>query len=199
MARMTVKNQGELLQFLSAGDANISSCKVYFSPKQSGEGTPSPENVRPIEGWSGVEVTHCGKNLFSTDHNNYSHPSTSYKASFEPEDMIFKNGELSGTVETGWRDTCVFSQNKPFLPGTYTLSFDYINGLGNYSWRPLIITRTYSGWYTAYKSVKAAANDEGHITTTFTADEPFYISMCLNSFGYATKTAVNKIYNIQLS
>lgn len=60
---MTVKNQGELLQFLSAGDANISSCKVYFSPKQSGEGTPSPENVRPIEGWSGVEVTHCGKNL----------------------------------------------------------------------------------------------------------------------------------------
>ena len=62
---MTVKNQGELLQFLSAGDANISSCKVYFSPKQSGEGTPSPENVRPIEGWSGVEVTHCGKNLFN--------------------------------------------------------------------------------------------------------------------------------------
>lgn len=64
MARMTVKNQGELLQFFSAGDANISSCKVYFSPKQSGEGTPSPENVRPIEGWNGVEVTHCGKNLW---------------------------------------------------------------------------------------------------------------------------------------
>ncbi len=33
-------------------------------PKQSGTGDPSPSNVRPISGWTGVNVTRCGKNLF---------------------------------------------------------------------------------------------------------------------------------------
>lgn len=34
---------------------------------QEGEGVPSPENVRPITGSSGVVLTHCGKNLFDKD------------------------------------------------------------------------------------------------------------------------------------
>ena len=37
--------------------------KVSFSPRQEGEGDPSPENVRPISGRTSVEVTRCGKNL----------------------------------------------------------------------------------------------------------------------------------------
>jgi hypothetical protein len=189
---------GEFLNFYTPRSQKIRSLKVYFSPKQAGSGTPSPENVRPISGWTGVEIGHCGKNLIDTSKNSCSHPSNGYKASVEPTDMIFRNGELSGTVETGWRDTCVFSQNVPFQPGTYRLSFDYINGIRNYNWRPICVTKTYTGWYTAYKVINAAANDSGHITTTFTADEPFYISMCLNSFGNSTVTAVNKIYNLQL-
>ena len=31
--------------------------KVSFSPRQEGEGDPSPENVRPITGWGSVKVT----------------------------------------------------------------------------------------------------------------------------------------------
>lgn len=34
-------------------------------PKQSGSGTPSPENIRPISGWTEVEATVSGKNLFN--------------------------------------------------------------------------------------------------------------------------------------
>ena len=64
MARLTVNKKGELIKFLSEGKANIRSCKVHFSPKQEGEGAPSPDNVRPIIGWTGVDITHCGKNLF---------------------------------------------------------------------------------------------------------------------------------------
>lgn len=34
-----------------------------IEPVQSGSGDPSPDNVRPISGWTGVELTRCGKNL----------------------------------------------------------------------------------------------------------------------------------------
>lgn len=35
-----------------------------FSPVQAGSGDPSPENVRPITGWSGATIYRSGKNLF---------------------------------------------------------------------------------------------------------------------------------------
>lgn len=38
---------------------------VTIEPVQSGTGDPSPSNVRPISGWSAVNVTRTGKNLFN--------------------------------------------------------------------------------------------------------------------------------------
>ena len=40
------------------------SCVVDIEPVQAGSGTPSPDNVRPITGWTGCEVDVCGVNLF---------------------------------------------------------------------------------------------------------------------------------------
>lgn len=37
---------------------------VNIEPVQSGSGNPSPDNVRPIAGWTGAKVTRCGKNMF---------------------------------------------------------------------------------------------------------------------------------------
>ena len=34
-----------------------------FLPVQAGTGDPSPDNVRPITGWTGVNVSHSGKNV----------------------------------------------------------------------------------------------------------------------------------------
>lgn len=56
---------GQIANFESDRAATIRSLKVYFSPKQSGTGDPSPENVRSISGWDGVTVQRAGKNLFS--------------------------------------------------------------------------------------------------------------------------------------
>lgn len=39
--------------------------KVNFEPIQAGEGDPSPENVRPISGWDGLQVARYGKNLLN--------------------------------------------------------------------------------------------------------------------------------------
>lgn len=40
------------------------SCVVNIEPAQAGSGTPSPDNVRPITGWTGCEVDVAGVNLF---------------------------------------------------------------------------------------------------------------------------------------
>lgn len=39
--------------------------KANWEPRQEGEGDPSPENVRPIVGLDGVQVTRLGKNLWN--------------------------------------------------------------------------------------------------------------------------------------
>lgn len=43
---------------------------VDIEPVQAGSGDPSPENVRPISGWTGAKVTRAGKNLFDKENAN---------------------------------------------------------------------------------------------------------------------------------
>lgn len=38
---------------------------VQIEPVQAGSGDPSPENIRPISGWTGCKVTRNGKNFFA--------------------------------------------------------------------------------------------------------------------------------------
>lgn len=44
-------------------DAPVSRVALSIQPLQSGGGVPSPTNVRPITGWTGANITRCGKNL----------------------------------------------------------------------------------------------------------------------------------------
>lgn len=70
--------------------------KAHFSPVQSGSGDPSPSNVRPISGWTGCEVTRCGKNLFDKDH------------------AMILNAYLSTTkIESSSLSRCVYVRVKP--------------------------------------------------------------------------------------
>jgi len=65
-----------------ADDLPLKSLVVNIEPKQSGSGDPSPTNVRPISGWSGVNVnqtpypqtekhTITGKNLYNAPNDAY--------------------------------------------------------------------------------------------------------------------------------
>lgn len=49
-----------------ADDMPLKSCVVSFGPIQEGEGDPSPENVRPISGRTGLSVVRSGKNLLNS-------------------------------------------------------------------------------------------------------------------------------------
>lgn len=57
---------GRVVSF-NAGAAGIplEKCLVHIEPVQEGEGDPSPDNVRPITGWTGAKVTRTGKNLYA--------------------------------------------------------------------------------------------------------------------------------------
>ena len=61
----TVGGSSNLVSCKSAAKVPFESLKVEFAPVQSGSGDPSPSNVRPISGWTGVNVTQCGKNLYN--------------------------------------------------------------------------------------------------------------------------------------
>ena len=47
----------------AAAGRRFASVTADLEPIQSGSGDPSPDNVRPITGWTGAKVTRCGKNL----------------------------------------------------------------------------------------------------------------------------------------
>lgn len=51
----------------SAADMPLKGLTVDIEPVQEGSGDPSPENVRPITGWTGCNVTRSGSNLLDPD------------------------------------------------------------------------------------------------------------------------------------
>ena len=58
---------GSVVSFADgADDIPMKSVVVNIEPVQSGSGDPSPDNVRPISGWTGAQVVRTGKNLFDS-------------------------------------------------------------------------------------------------------------------------------------
>ena len=49
-----------------ADDMPLRECVVQIEPVQSGSGDPSPDNIRPISGWTAAKVTRTGRNLVET-------------------------------------------------------------------------------------------------------------------------------------
>lgn len=56
---------GEIVSFETDSEDIFTKLQVDLEPTQEGSGDPSPSNVRPIRGHSGVEVNVGGKNLFN--------------------------------------------------------------------------------------------------------------------------------------
>ena len=56
---------GSIASFVTLRAAPLKELVVDIEPVQSGSGDPSPDNVRPISGWTGANVTRTGKNILS--------------------------------------------------------------------------------------------------------------------------------------
>lgn len=96
---------------------------VGFIPKQSGTGTPSPSNIRPIEGWTSVTVNHNGKNLFDRD------------KPLVPDSYISNDGTIKSSTSYQYSDyyTPVDPNTEYIFSGTFsgsaynTISFYDVN------------------------------------------------------------------------
>ena len=62
---------GAVASFSDGANVPVKSLIVNINPVQDGSGDPSPDNVRPISGWSEVNVKRTGKNLFNA--NDWDH------------------------------------------------------------------------------------------------------------------------------
>lgn len=58
---------GQLITFDTDMAAPLNSCIVNFLPVQAGSGNPTPDNVRPISGWTGFDVHVEGINIIDKD------------------------------------------------------------------------------------------------------------------------------------
>ena len=55
---------GDPCAFPDGASAPVVDCTVQIVPKQEGSGTPSPDNVRPISGWTSMTMRRTGMNIF---------------------------------------------------------------------------------------------------------------------------------------
>lgn len=61
---------GSIATFDDGSEIPVKSLSVNIDPVQAGSGDPSPDNVRPISGWDGVNVYVSGKNLLNINEND---------------------------------------------------------------------------------------------------------------------------------
>lgn len=100
---ITSTASGEIVTISDGGkDLPVVDLKVSLLPVQSGSGDPSPDNVRPISGWTGVEVYHAGENLF--------------------DGVSLEQGTINGSGQTVASDYRVrFARTMQLKAGTYKI------------------------------------------------------------------------------
>lgn len=91
------------LATFEASEMPMPTLKASIVAKQAGSGTPSPENVRPISGWSEAKVSDVGKNLF--DIREFINNSTNKQrctVSVADDDTVTVTATQTGSVWIGF-------------------------------------------------------------------------------------------------
>ena len=93
---------GNPVTFLTDLAKPLRQLKANFLPIQSGTGDPSPTNIRPITGWTGLNLFHAGANLID-DTKKYQHSTTTVYigANDNGRDIFLKAGKYTVTRDFG--------------------------------------------------------------------------------------------------
>ena len=91
---------------------------VGINPGQSGSGDPTPDNVRPITGWTEAKIFQTGKNLLFMTDGTYT---------INDVNIVVSNGVItaSGTATANGGRTTPISPIFVLKAGTYFISDDY--------------------------------------------------------------------------
>lgn len=100
---MTITKEGALASFYTVNKAPIKHLRVYFSPKQAGSGTVSPENVREISGWDSLRLFFTGKNMLNP----------SLASQYVNQKQVVQYGVVD------WRTPIILDGSLILTPGTY--------------------------------------------------------------------------------
>lgn len=96
-----------------ADDLPVKEMQIAIEPVQEGTGDPSPENVRPITGRTGCNVTRTGKNLYNIDGTNTSN-------GYEDGKILKSTGNAEATGSL--RYWCITEYIRVEPSTTYTIS-----------------------------------------------------------------------------
>ena len=175
----TVKYTGPMASFHCPTNAEIRSLKVHFSPKQEGSGDPSPENVRQIVGWDGVEVQHKGKNLYRSEYL------TSSAATYS----LTRTGLIVSSTSDGTYRYVLFKIldiNENNIGQTFTFSAKCISATN--AQRIILSIRKADG--SSFRTIFEKTNN---YTSTFTIPSDFPIGGYLRVAYYCTEQATSGI------
>ena len=119
----TVKYSGPVASFHCPTEATIRSLKVHFSPKQLGSGTPSPENVREINGWNNIVYHKCKHIRKITPVNFTTIINNGVSLEYLGEGVFSLHGECTG-------NTAIFDLD--IEPFNLTIQDQYFSFFSNY-------------------------------------------------------------------
>lgn len=114
---------GDIASFLDgAEDMPVKSLIIDIEPTQSGTGDPSPDNVRPISGWTGVNITRTNANLACGDALKdiiFNNVSTNARGEdiegwvwFLPQANVYPT--IWGSSSSDWRTKAVPKERTPY-------------------------------------------------------------------------------------
>lgn len=166
---------GDVVTFHGDGSP-LKGLVVSIRPVQEGSGDPSPDNVRPISGWSAVNVWRTGKNLFDISQAFDGTGQTITGTTISKGSTGYHFDLFNGTIGSS-----SIAVKKLYLKaGTYTLSGTYV-GRGNLR---VYITDASGAAETTHIAYISSSNS----STTFTLAEDSYSTLRYSAQEEATIT-----------
>lgn len=115
-AKKSIANTPTPIATFNASALPMPSLTVSIEAVQSGSGDPSPTNVRPISGWSAVNVYRTGKNLIPITCNTQTKQGVTYTV-YKNEDGAVTRIHAEGTATASHSFTVVegYTASNPFM------------------------------------------------------------------------------------
>lgn len=100
-AFVTDTASGSIASFTDGADnIPMKDVLVHIEPVQAGSGDPSPDNVRPITGWTGAKVTRAGKNIFLPARTSGTTTNNGITFTYNADGSVIANGTATGSAFT---------------------------------------------------------------------------------------------------
>ena len=144
---------GDIVSFETDSENVFSKLQVTFSPTQTGSGTASPDNVRPIYGVGGVDVDVVGKNLLPFPYAENTITRNGITWTVNDDGTITANGTSTGV---SWFD--VITASNIYYPKQQVRVSGCPNGGSASTYRVYINVKTKQGTNAGYTDTGSGSN-----------------------------------------